>query len=103
MAVFFIDTSTGEVATKRQLVEAGIADQLNAPPRPWLRIQGTDDATTMWYAVLRRRVRDDVYIGALALRHSDHHASLVAAGYEEVPLDELRARGASEAPDIGAI
>jgi hypothetical protein len=89
MARFFIDTSTGEVATKRQLIEAGIADDVNTPPRPWLRIQGTDDATTMWYAVLRKRVRN-VFIGALALRHSDHHASLLAQGWEEVSVQELR-------------
>ena len=87
MALFFIETSTGEVATKRQLIEAGITDALQpAPPRPWLRIQGTDDATTMWYAVMRKRVRG-VYIGALALRHSDHHASLLASGYEEVAME----------------
>jgi hypothetical protein len=99
MALFFIDTSTGEVATKRQLIEAGVTDGLQpAPPRPWLRIQGTDDATTMWYAVLRKRVRG-VFIGALALRHSDHHASLLADGYEEVTVEELRERSASEPPD----
>ena len=62
---------------------------MNTPPRPWLRIQGTDDATTMWYAVLRKRVKH-VYIGALALRHSDHHASLLAQGWEEIELEELR-------------
>ncbi len=90
MALFFIDTSTGAVATKRQLVERGITDGIEpAPPRPWLRIQGTDDATTMWYAVLRRRVRD-VFIGALALRHSDHHASLLRQGWEEVAVEEIR-------------
>jgi hypothetical protein len=90
MALFFIDTSTGVVATKRQLIEAGITDALQpAPPRPWLRIQGTDDATTMWYAVLRKPVRD-VFIGTLALRHSDHHASLLEQGWEEVDVDELR-------------
>ncbi len=99
MALFFIDTSSGEVATKRQLIADGIADEVNAPPRPWLRIQGTDDATTMWYAVLRKQVRDSVFIGALALRHSDHHASLVAAGYEEVGVEELRGRAGSEPPD----
>ncbi len=76
---------------------------MNTPPRPWLRIQGTDDATTMWYAVLRKRVRDSVFIGALALRHSDHHASLLASGYEEIPVEVLRERGASQAPDVGAV
>jgi hypothetical protein len=98
MAVFFIDTSSGEVATQRQLIQAGIADGVAPPPRPWHRIQGTNDATTMWYAVLRKPVRD-IFIGALALRHSDHHASLLTQGWEEVPVEELRERGSSEAPD----
>jgi hypothetical protein len=89
MAVFFIDTSSGEVATRRQLIEAGVADEVEPPPRPWHRIQGTDDATTMWYAVFRKRVRG-VFIGALALRHSDHHASLLEQGWEEVAVEELR-------------
>jgi hypothetical protein len=91
MALFFIDTSSGVVATKRQLIEAGVTDGLEpAPPRPWLRIQGTDDATTMWYAVMRKQVRDGVFIGALALRHSDHHASLLTQGWQEVSVEELR-------------
>ncbi|HEV3000461.1 MAG TPA: hypothetical protein VGW75_06950 [Solirubrobacteraceae bacterium] len=90
MAVFFIDTSSGAVATKRQLIDAGVTDEVAPPPRPWLRIQGTDDATTMWYAVMRKRVRG-VFIGALALRHSDHHASLLKQGWQEVEVEELRA------------
>ena len=77
------------MATQRQLIEAGIHDGVQPPPRPWLRIQGTDDATTMWYAVMRKRVRD-VFIGALALRHSDHHASLLSQGWEEIAVEELR-------------
>jgi len=92
VAVFFIDTDTGQVATRRQLIEAGLANETDGPPRPWLRIQGSDDATTMWYAVLRKRERG-VFIGALAIRHGEHHASLLQAGWEEVPLAELR-RGA---------
>ena len=52
----------------------------------------------MWYGVFRKQVKD-VFIGALALRHSDHHASLLAAGYEEVGVEELRLRGGSEPPD----
>jgi hypothetical protein len=90
MAVFFIDTSTGRIATHRQLIEGGIADESEAPPRPWHRIQGTNDATTMWYAVLRRRVRG-VYIGTLVLRHSAHYASLLERGWEEVPVSEIQA------------
>jgi hypothetical protein len=90
MAKFFIDTGTGQVATGRQLIEAGIATETDDPPRPWHRIQGTDDATTLWYAVLRRKVRG-IFIGALAIRHSEHHASLLNAGWQEVPIEELRA------------
>ncbi len=90
MAVFFIDTSSGRVATGRQLVAAGIADGINAPPRPWHKIQGTSDATTMWYAVLRRREKS-VYIGTLVLRHSDHYASLLERGWEEVEVGEIAA------------
>jgi hypothetical protein len=88
MAVFFIDTSSGRVATGRQLVEAGVSDGINPPPPPWHRIQGTNDATTMWYAVLRRREKH-VYIGTLVLRHSDHYASLLESGWEEVAVDEI--------------
>lgn len=94
MAVFFIDTDTGQIATRRQLVEAGLATEADPPERPWLRIQGSDDATTMWYAVLRKRERG-VFIGALSIRHGDHHASLLQRGWEEVPLEELRARPAA--------
>lgn len=88
--MFFIETDTGQVVTRRQLNAAGLAEEAELPPRPWLRIQGTDDATTMWYAVLRKRMRG-VFIGALAIRHSEHHASLLHDGWDEVPLEELRA------------
>jgi hypothetical protein len=91
VAVFFIDTSTGQVATQRQLVEAGIAPADKPPAMPWLRIQGTGDATTMWYAVMRKEVRDGVYIGALCIRHGDHHASLLQQGWQEVAVSEIAA------------
>jgi hypothetical protein len=90
MAVFFIETTTGQVATRRQLVEAGVVPPDVLPELPWHRIQGTDDATTMWYAVMRRRTRG-IFIGALAIRHGDHHASLLASGWEDVPIEEIRA------------
>ena len=41
MASFFIETSTGQVATQRQLVEAGIVPPDEQPQLPWHRIQGT--------------------------------------------------------------
>ena len=90
MAQFFIDTATGQVATQRQLIEAGLATETEPPPRPWLRIQGTNDASTMWYAVMRRRERG-VFLGTLVLRHSDHHSLLAERGWEEVPVEEIGA------------
>jgi hypothetical protein len=91
MAVFFIDTTSGQVATRRQLVEAGIAGPASDPPRPWHRIQGTDDATTLWYAVLRRPERG-IFIGTLVLRHTAHHALLLERGWQEIPVDEIGAQ-----------
>jgi hypothetical protein len=90
VAAFFIDTATGQVATGRQLVEADIADAHGTPPRPWHRLQGPSDASTMWYAVLRKRTRG-VYIGTLSIRHGGHHASLLGQGWEEVPVEQIGA------------
>ena len=38
---------------------------------------------------MRKPVRDK-YIGALCIRHSDHHASLMEKGWEEVSVEEIR-------------
>ena len=64
------------------------------PERPWLRIQGTNDASTMWYAVLRRRERG-IWLGSLAMRHQDHSERLRADGWEEVPIEEIGAAQAT--------
>jgi hypothetical protein len=88
VATFFIDTTSGQVATGRQLDEAGLSDPVDGPPAPWFPIQGTSDATTLWYAVMRKKTKG-VYIGALCIRHQDHHASLLAKGWQEVPVDEI--------------
>jgi hypothetical protein len=85
---FFIDTQTGRVATRRQLVEAGRVGETELPPRPWFPIRGDSDASTLWYAVLRKRERG-VYIGTLCIRHTDWHASLIEKGWEEVPVPEI--------------
>ena len=74
-------------------MEAGIAAPDEQPALPWHRVQGTRDASTMWYAVMRKRERG-VYIGTLVLRHTGHHASLLEGGWEEVPVGEI-----SAAPD----
>jgi hypothetical protein len=83
VGVFFIDTATGQIATRGQLLEAGIASDVDDPPRPWHRIDAPSDASTMWYAVLRKRTRG-VYIGRLCFRHGGQHASLLQQGWEEV-------------------
>jgi hypothetical protein len=90
MGLFFIDTGTGQVATLGQLAEAGIA-QSPRPGAPWHPIQGPSDASTLWYAVLRKKIGSNrqAFIGALAIRHQPHHASLLAQGWEEVPIDEI--------------
>jgi hypothetical protein len=101
MSRFFIDTGTGQVATMRQLIEAGLAAGDRLPERPWHRIQGSDDASTMWYAVLRKQVRG-IHIGALAIRHQPHHASLLQDGWEEVRVEDINVPGGSTAPSAGS-
>ena len=92
MGLFFIDVESGTVATQHQLIKAGVADAGGSPPPPWHRIQGSGDASTLWYAVMRRRERG-IFIGTLVLRHSDHHASLLERGWEEIDVDDIRAVG----------
>ena len=88
MGRFFIRTDTGQIATQRQLIEAGQAPTDDDPPRPWHRVQGNIDANTMWYAVLRKQLKG-VYIGTMTFRHGDHHASLLGQGWEEVPIEQI--------------
>jgi hypothetical protein len=90
VAAFFIDTSTGQVATLAQLVEAGVTPPEEPPRAPWHPVRGDRDASTLWYAVMRKRVKD-VFIGTLCIRHSDHHASLLQSGWQEVPVREIQA------------
>ena len=71
-------------------MEAGIAPPDEQPKLPWHRIQGTGDASTMWYAVMRKQEKG-VYIGTLVLRHGDHHASLLEGGWEEVSVGDISA------------
>jgi hypothetical protein len=85
---FFIDTQTGRVAARSQLVEAGVVADTDLPPRPWFPIRGDSDASTLWYAVMRKKERG-VFIGTLCIRHTDWHASLLEKGWEEVPVPEI--------------
>ena len=69
-------------------MEAGIAPPDEQPKLPWHRIQGTRDASTLWYAVMRKRERG-VFIGTLVIRHSPHHALLLESGWEEIPVPDI--------------
>src|SRR5439155_13168473 len=87
---FWVNTEDGRVATYDQLAEAGLVED-EKPVAPWHPIQGPSDASTMWYAVLRKKTRG-VYIGTLCIRHGAHHASLLEGGWEEVAVEEIGAR-----------
>jgi hypothetical protein len=89
VGLFFIDTNDGRIATHQQLMDAGISPRDDLPPRPWHRMRGDGDASTMWYAAMRKQTHG-IFIGTLVFRHSDHHASLLAEGWEEVAVDEIR-------------
>ena len=73
------------MATRTQLVEAGLADEDEKPARPWHPIQGPSDASTMWYSVLRKRERG-IFIGTLCIRHTGRLNLLSEQGWEEVPV-----------------
>ena len=88
MSGFFVNTQDGRVATRSQLADAGEVDAHDEPRPPWHAIQGPRDASTMWYAVLRKRERG-VFIGTLCFRHTGRQASLEAHGWQEVPVDEI--------------
>jgi hypothetical protein len=90
VSAFFIDTSTGQIATRNQLVDAGIATPEDPPPRPWHPVRGDRDASTLWYAVMRKETKG-IFIGTLVIRHSDHHASLLQQGWQEVAPEEIGA------------
>ncbi len=91
MGAFFIDVEAGRVATRRQLADAGLVDPYERPLEPWREIRGPGDASTMWYAVLRKQV-SGVFIGTLCFRHGERQASLEASGWEEIPVEEIGPR-----------
>ena len=89
---FFVNTSDGRVATRTQLDAAGLLDEQSVPVDPWHPIQGPSDASTMWYAVLKKRERG-VYIGLLCFRHGERQALLESRGWSEVPVGEIGVQG----------
>ena len=76
------------MAARRQLGEAGLLDEHGEPARPWHPIQGPSDASTMWYLLMRKRERG-IFMGTLCIRHGSRRASMEAAGWEVVPLEQI--------------
>jgi hypothetical protein len=85
---FFVNTQDGRVATLTQLEDARLLDDRETPPPPWHPIQGPSDASTMWYAVMRKRERG-VFIGTLCFRHTGRQALLEQRGWREVPVKRI--------------
>ena len=79
------------MATAGQLAEAGLVDEQERPVDPWHPIRGPSDASTMWYAVMRKRERG-VFIGTLCIRHTGRRDLLTQQGWEEVPIEQIGAR-----------
>lgn len=83
---------------------AGLATDQDDPGLPWFPINAPVDATTMWYAAMRRKEKG-VYIGTLVFRHQPHHTLLLEKGWEEVPVQDIGLPGTtseiSPAPDLG--
>ena len=88
MSVFFVNVQDGRVATRVQLAEAGLTDAGEQPVEPWHAIAGPSDASTMWYAVLRKRTRG-IFIGTLCIRHTGRQALLEQQDWEEVPVKRI--------------
>src|SRR3954451_2451047 len=90
MGMFYIDTRSGDFATHTQLDEHGLIDRGGHASPPWHRIQATSDASTLWYALMRKHTRG-IWLGALTMRSSDHRKKLLAEGWEEVPPEQTGA------------
>ena len=97
--MFFVNTRDGRVATRAQLDDADLIDERDKAVEPWHPIAGPSDASTMWYAVLRKRERG-VFIGTLCFRHTGRQASLEKTGWEEVGVEAIDVdRAAPESAD----
>ncbi len=90
-ARFFVNTQDGRVATRGQLDEAGLCKD-GVPVCPWHPIQGSSDASTMWYVVLRKQLRG-VFIGTLCIRHTGREALLHEQGWTTVGIEAIGVDG----------
>ena len=90
MGMFYIDTQSGHFATHTQLRDHDLLDRDGHALPPWHRIQATSDASTLWYALMRKPTRG-IWLGTLVMRGADHHAKLLGEGWEEVPPQQTGA------------
>jgi hypothetical protein len=88
VGVFYIHVHDGTIATQQQLAEAAVIAPGQDPELPWHRINAPSDATTMWYAAMRKQEKG-IFLGTLTFRHCDHHSLLLSTGWEEVPVSEI--------------
>ena len=88
--MFYIDTQAGDFATHEQLRANGLLDREGRSAPPWHRIQATSDASTLWYALMRKHTRG-IWLGALVMRSADHYAKLQREGWEEYPPEQVGA------------
>jgi hypothetical protein len=99
MGMFYIDTGSGEFATHSQLHADGVLDQDGHARPPWHRIQATSDASTLWYALMRKRSHG-IWLGTLTMRGGDHHTKLLADGWEDVPPERTGASLGGEVAEL---
>jgi hypothetical protein len=55
VGIFYIDTNAGQFATHAQLRAHGLLDANAHSQPPWHRLQATGDASTLWYALMRKQ------------------------------------------------
>ena len=88
MGDFYIHVHEGTIATLTQLAESEVIEPGDDPTLPWHRINAPGDATTLWYAAMRKKERG-IYLGTLTFRHQDHYSLLLEQGWEEVPVEDI--------------
>jgi hypothetical protein len=97
--MFYIDTRSGDFATHTQLHAHGMLDEGGHARRPWHRVQATSDASTLWYALMRKRSHG-IWLGTLTMRGGDHHAKLLADGWQEVAPERTGESLGGEAAEL---
>jgi len=86
----YVDTNSGEFATHDQLREHELLDRDGRAQAPWHRVQAISNASTSWYALMRKRTHG-IWLGALLMRSADHYRKLLGEGWEEAPPERCGA------------